>query len=578
MPSRAVSSRLAPAPKQQFASAGWLRPGLICLTALLLLAFFSTEAADTDTWWNLAAGKYIWQNHRLPVPDPFSYTTGMGKPFYAGEPVTRYFNLTHEWGMQLILYMAEAIGGMGGLVLLRACLLTVFCGLTGWLAGRRSHSFYWGVAAALLAASVAIYATSDRPFLATFVMIPVTMAAYETRRGLWWLPLGYLIWANCHGGFIMGWAIAGSYCAEAVYQRLKGMPTPDLGKICGISILAVLASFFNPNGFRVLTVMLHYQSSPLQTHILEWNYPAWWPPEPHNLLMIATALVLLWARRKVRPADWLLYLLLGGASSIAVRNVIFIGCIGPILLATYFPRWKRPVPAVWEYTAAALLVLALGGRIAGGKAFQLRMADWKYPVEAADFLEAHPVSGQIFNLYEQGGYLMWRLWPRKSVFIDGRALNESVWQDYSHIYNNASYTDGRTTQVLLRHYGVQVIVMSGFDALGQYLNLPVALALPDLNQGNWNLVYRDNKAVIFMRQPPPGVEPLNSVEALVSLEMQCELLTQHNAGGFCARSLGEMYLKIGVRERAQLWLGRYLNQYPKDPVALGEFVRTAGGK
>jgi hypothetical protein len=546
------------------------------LTALFLLAFFSTEAADSDTWWQLAAGKYIWQNHRLPVPDPFSYTTDVGNPLYPGELVTRHFNLTHEWGMQLILYMAEAIGGIGGLVLLRSFLLTFFCSLIGWLAWRRSNSFYWGLAAALLAASVATNATSDRPYLATFVMIPVTMAAYEIRRGLWWLPLGFLIWANCHGGFIMGWAVAVSYCAEGLYQRLKGMPAPDLGKICGISILAVFASFFNPNGFRVLTVILHYQSSPLQTHILEWNHAAWWPPDPHNLLMISTALVLLWARRRVRPADWLLFVLLGAASSMAVRNVIFIGCIGPVVLATYSPRWKRPVPAVWEYAAAALLVLALGGRFASGKAFQLHIADWRYPVEAADFLEAHPVPGQMFNLYEQGGYLMWRLWPRKSVFIDGRALNESVWQDYSHIQDNASYPDGRTTEALLSQYGVQVIVMTGFDLLGQVYNLPVALADP--KQTDWKLVYRDNKAVIFMRRPPPEVEPLNSLEALNSLEMQCDLLDQHHAGGICARSLGGMYLKIGVGERAQWWLGRHLSKYPKDPVARREFMRAAEGK
>lgn len=153
--------------------------------------------------------------------------------------------------------------------------------------------------------------------------------------------LGELPWRLHHG---LG--DGGLVLAEAVYQRLKGVPAPDLGKICGISILAVLSSSFNPNGFRVLTVMLHYQSSPLQTHILEWNYPAWWPPAPHNLLIIVTALVLLWARRRVRPADWLLFVLLGGASAMALRNVIFIGCIGPILLAAYFPSWKRAVPGL----------------------------------------------------------------------------------------------------------------------------------------------------------------------------------------------------------------------------------------
>jgi hypothetical protein len=259
----------------------------------------------------------------------------------------------------------------------------------------------------------------------------------------------------------------------------------------------------------------------------------------------------------------------------AVRNVIFIGCVGPVLLATYFPRWKRAVSPIWEYAAAALLVLALGGRIASGKAFQLQAADWRYPVEAADFLEAHPVAGQVFNLYEQGGYLMWRLWPRKSVFIDGRALNESVWQDYMHMQDNASYTDGRTTEALLRQYGVQAIVMSGFGPLGHMLNLPVAIVY--YKQIDWKLVYRDDKVVIFMRQPPPELEPLNPQETLNSLEMQCELLDQHGVGGFCDRSLGEMYIKMGVPERGRSWLIRHLTKYPKDPLALREFLRAGKG-
>src|SRR6516225_2803824 len=147
MTSRAVSSRVARTPKQKFAAPGWSRPIVMGLSALFLLALFSTEAADSDTWWHLATGKFIWQNHRLPVPDPFSYTTDLGKPQYPGELVTRHFNLTHEWGMQLIFYVVQAIAGIGGLVLLRSCLLTFFCGLTGWLAWRRSSSFYWGLAA-----------------------------------------------------------------------------------------------------------------------------------------------------------------------------------------------------------------------------------------------------------------------------------------------------------------------------------------------------------------------------------------------------------------------------------------------
>ena len=75
------------------------------LAAIYLLLFSSQETGDSDMWWHLAVGRYIWQHHRLPVPDPFSYTTDMGTPGFAGELTTRHFNLTHEWGMELIYYL-----------------------------------------------------------------------------------------------------------------------------------------------------------------------------------------------------------------------------------------------------------------------------------------------------------------------------------------------------------------------------------------------------------------------------------------------------------------------------------------
>ena len=46
-----------------------------------------------------------WAAPPSPFPDPSSYTTDMGTPGFAGELTTRHFNLTHEWGMELIYYL-----------------------------------------------------------------------------------------------------------------------------------------------------------------------------------------------------------------------------------------------------------------------------------------------------------------------------------------------------------------------------------------------------------------------------------------------------------------------------------------
>jgi hypothetical protein len=101
--------------------------------AILLFSLFSSEIRDTDIWLHLKTGEHTLQSRALTVPDPFSYTRGM-KPKYGGEEVTRHFNLTHEWLSQIVMYLFYRIADFPGLVLARALLLVVFCGLVaGWL-------------------------------------------------------------------------------------------------------------------------------------------------------------------------------------------------------------------------------------------------------------------------------------------------------------------------------------------------------------------------------------------------------------------------------------------------------------
>jgi hypothetical protein len=567
----------APAPAQPIrATPPWVRPLILGLTALYLLCRFSGEAGDSDMWWHLTAGKYILQNHRLPVPDPFSFTTNMGTPAYGGELTTRHFNLTHEWGMEVIYYLVQSTAGFGGLVLFRTLLLSVFCGMTGWLAARRSGSFYRGVAAAIIASLIAYQYASDRAYLATFVLVTLTVAVLETRRYLWLLPPVFLIWANCHGGYIMGWAIVGAYSAEALYLHVRGKPLADERKIWIVSVLSVLVTYWNPNAWNTLQVMRHYRDSPLQISIYEWNYPAWWPLDRFGILMLASIAVLVWARKRVRAADWLLFAALGGAAAMALRNVIFIGFIGPIMLATYLPAWKRRVPVFLEYAAGAALLYPIIVAFTSGAAFQLRASQWRYPGGAADFLIAHGVTGHIFNTYEQGGYLMWRLWPKIQVFIDGRALNESVYYDYTHINYNADYQGGKTREQLLEQYGVKAIVMNGFDFGGDIQLLAAALADP--SQKEWKLVFRDQKELVYMREPPPGVPVLPSLDALISLEFQCGHNIQNGLNPKCARSLGLMFYRIGDVRRSRKWLTTYLDIDSGDVITRRALQRlTAAG-
>src|SRR5579863_3123473 len=130
----------------------WLVPALLALAAAVLLGCFSTELGDPDAWWHLATGRYIVTQHRLPLPDPFAYTTAKAPPADAAEAATRRFNLTHEWLPQAVWYLIAAAGGLGAVVFWKALLLAALCGLTGLVARQRTQSWLWGIAAAFATA------------------------------------------------------------------------------------------------------------------------------------------------------------------------------------------------------------------------------------------------------------------------------------------------------------------------------------------------------------------------------------------------------------------------------------------
>ncbi len=527
-----------------------LRPAVLTVIAVLLMGWFSTAVANPDAWWHLETGRYIVQQHQLPSPDPFGFTTAAAKPAYHGEEAVRRFNLTHEWLAQAIFYLAWAAGGFPALILLRAAMLTAFCGLAGWLAFHRTGGFYRSLTAALATAAIAGNFAADRPFLFSYLLLGVTIYILETanRRTLWLLPPLFLLWANCHGGYFLGWVALGAYCVAALVRR----GAVDARTLWVSSALSVLVSGANPNGFAALWVTLAYRSSAMQSSLWEWHRPQLWPPDLFAAVLFASAAVLLWRFRQVRISDWLLFAAFAAASLLAIRNTILIAWLGPALMAAYFP-YAPALPRWAEYAAAALGLGAAAAGIVSGNAFQLRAEEWLYPKGAADFLLAHNIPGPIFNTYEHGGYLMWRLWPAQKVFIDGRALSDSLFHDYLRMLYALPADAEKSGLDLLDDYGIQTVVVNGFEyGSGAVYLLPVALA--GQPRGEWQLVYSDAQAMVFLRHPPPDVTPLDSAAVPAGLEAECSAhVTQIPGEPLCAHYLAVLFTRSGQIERARRW-------------------------
>jgi hypothetical protein len=542
----------------------WLRVLLLAIPAVCLLGVFSKEIADPDFWLHLKSGQYICEQRALPVPDPFSFTTATAKPTYAGELRTRRFNLTHEWLAQVAFYLVYRVGGFGGVVLFRAAVLLACCGLIGLVAYRRCGGFYRALAAAFAAAAVIAPFAADRPYIFTYLFLAATLAILELRRFLWLLPALFLVWANSHGGHVVGWVVVGAYSAEALFQRLRHRPIANDRELWVVSILCVLVSGINPNAWHVVQVLRDYRASSLTSRILEWLPPSLWPLSAFSVLLFGAAVVLLWRYRDVRVRDWLLFLAFAAASLQALRNVFLIGCLAPILVVSYVP-WKFRMPSYGRIAVLALAAAALVLMVARGDAFQLRAANWKDPAGAADFLVAHHITQPMFNTYENGAYLTWRLWPQERVFIDGSALSEAVFHDYSRIIDNVDHNaSGKSAEELLDDYGIQVLVLEGFEYYSAQVHLlVVALSAPA--QAKWKLVYSDAQAVVFMRNPPPDFPTLNWHQVFDHMEAGCRLHLEHEPQfPRCALNLSRVYAALRNFRGARQWLEAYL-ALPHEP-------------
>jgi hypothetical protein len=193
----------------------------------------------------------------------------------------------------------------------------------------------------------------------------------------------------------------------------------------------------------------------------------------------------------------------------AVRNVPWWGVmIGPIV-ATYLARVSLPprvarlarlvVPARASARGTIVRLLLVLLLVVSSFPWSRQFQPWlpehqrtlvsaQYPIGAADFLESHQLGSRVYNDHAWGAYIDWRLWPRYQPIVDSavEAHPTEVWEDIIFItYGHASW------EALLDRYAADIMLIP---------NKPWAPLNQAVSQSpNWQRVYRDTTAVIYVR-------------------------------------------------------------------------------
>jgi hypothetical protein len=463
--------------------------------AVLFLGVFAMTArnvTDPDVWWHLKTGQYVAQHKSVPRTDPFSYTRA-GQPWVA-----------HEWLADLLLYETERSTGWGGLILIFAAVLSAAFFFLYLRCGPAPYSYVGGIAT-LGAALATMPVWGVRPQVLSLLLTSLWLLILERSESdpklLWWTVPLTILWVNLHAGFALGLALLAFFLIGELIELAPGNARNASRLRTGalILLLDLLVVPMNPNGLRMFWYPIEtLRSHAMQSYIAEWASPNFHRAEywPFLLLILVTFAVLSWSRRPVRARDILLLVVSLYAGLVSIRMIPLFALIAAPIVSNRVGDWPRQGSCRPRSTLRTLLnsviVLAMAA-FASIHIVQVIHAQpeaemQRFPVRAAEFLRTHSSSGLIFNHYDWGGYLIWKLYPSSRVFIDGRA--DLYGEELLHQFAD-TYQFKNNWQRSLQQWGIKSVLVPRDSALATGLS----------SAAGWTISYEDSQAVVFVARP-----------------------------------------------------------------------------
>jgi hypothetical protein len=450
------------------------------LAAFAVVLFAPAVLGDGDTYWHIAAGRWMLDNQAVLRIDPFSYT-------FAGHPWQ-----THEWLAEIAMALAYAGAGWSGVVLLFGAAAALTAGLLARHLSRRLGGLALIVTLVLSLACVA-GSLLARPHLLALPLLEMWTAgllvAREEGRAPSWklLPL-MVLWANLHSSFLVGLVLILPFALEAVQEesRTRAAALRGWGVFTG---LALLASMLSPHGISGLIFPFKLMAMPSLQLIGEWAPTNFQTFQPLAVAVAAALYVLLSRGARIKPLRLVILLALLYLALIHLRHHMLIAIVGPLVLAEPLALALQapPLGATPRHGAAVALAFAvcLGALTALRLWLPLERADGATtPATALARVPASLLHSPVLNDYAFGGYLIFN---DVRPFIDSRA--ELYGEKFLDRYVRMVRPDKPALEAALAKYRVRWTIFAADN--------PAAGAM-DAMQG-WHRLYADRWAVVHVR-------------------------------------------------------------------------------
>ena len=469
---------------------------------VVILSLFTASEQDPDFWWHVRIGRWMVDNWRLPSTDIFTFT------------VPNHVWTDHEYLTEILIWLVYGATGVVGVSLAFGLLTWA----AFWILYQQVRRQPW----VIVAVGLAIGAVAGSPIwgpraqMITFFLTCVELYWLHgylsgRSRALRYFPLVMVLWANLHGGWVIGFVWLGvALAAELIgwaWDRSNSAHRAHVRFLAIITVLSVVAVAATPHGLSLYPYPFQTQGSVAQQKLIV----EWFSPDFHQVYLrpfeaMVFLVIIGFALRRPPLYEFLLTLVALGLALQSVRNVVlFVAIATPVMINSYSAYWKETSAARgWKFdvpprkvfavvTALVLAVIALAttlriyDTINPAKQRSVAIAD--YPVAAADWLDAHPEVGtRMYNQYGWGGYFAYSFSPQpnRKVFIFGEAalMGDPLLNEYEDVQTLRPSWKQRLDQ-----YRIDYVVYNRGEALANVL----------ATQPEWKLVYEDSVAVIYVR-------------------------------------------------------------------------------
>jgi hypothetical protein len=466
----------------------------VLVPAAILLFLLGRQVSFIDLGYHLRAGMWEWQHHHWLDHDIFT-STFHGSPW-----------LNQNWLAQLVLYGVWSGSGYAGLIALNALLFAGGFMLLFRVCLRRIGDVRLAAFASLVGVAPAVLNTLVRPqafswFLLAVVVWLLDGAESHPERCLWIIPL-IALWANLHGGFIVGLLFLTITTGVVMWDRRH-----HLDRAARLLLIATVGSFAaavaNPWGWRIYPYVLNVGGNPIVRRFIdEWQPPvlmSWAGGLFFGSLFVVVG-ALIFSTVRLKTVD----LIRLGAGALlglmAIRNGLWwsMAAAPPLasLLAPLRARFARthasdpPKRAHWIVIAVVVGLLALASPWARSMSpliptRERSLVATSTPTAAANYLRHHTLAGNMFNGQSFGSYFEWAL-PDHTTFIDSRIelFSPQLWKDYISLMTTKP---GWQNIMRQRHIGYAVMARQPQS----YLDLALR------HSAEWSSVYSDRGTDIF---------------------------------------------------------------------------------